>query len=316
MTRRWTVAGREGTDAWPRTRNPTFSPIRGRRRRAKSLELSPLVRRLIAPNASPFTFNGTCTYILGKGEVAVLDPGPGDEDHLAAILAAVEGETIETILVTHTHRDHSVLAGRLKEATGAPVIGAAPFKPKPDGAGGLNSSHDLAYAPDAVLSDGERFEGRGFTLEAVATPGHCSNHLCFALLDEGALFSGDHVMAWSTSVVAPPDGSMGAYMASLDKVRARDERIYWPGHGGPVIEPQRYVRALAHHRRQREASILAALDGGVTTLPEIVAKVYVGLDPKLVRAAGLSTLAHLQDLRERGVASVELTQGEMRYRRS
>ena len=180
---------------------------------------------------------------------------------------------------------------------------------------GSNSSHDLAYAPDAVLSDGERFEGRGFTLEAVATPGHCSNHLCFALLDEGALFSGDHVMAWSTSVVAPPDGAMRAYMASLDKLRARGERIYWPGHGGPVVEPQRYVRALAHHRRQREASILAALDGGVMSIPEIVAKVYVGLDPKLVRAAGLSTLAHLEDLGERGLVSVELTQGEMRYRR-
>ena len=180
---------------------------------------------------------------------------------------------------------------------------------------GSNSSHDLAYAPDAVLSDGERFEGRAFTLEAVATPGHCSNHLCFALLEEAALFSGDHVMAWSTSVVAPPDGAMRAYMASLDKVRARGERIYWPGHGGPVVEPQRYVRALAHHRRQREASILAALDGGVMSIPEIVAKVYVGLDPKLVRAAGLSTLAHLEDLVERRLVSVERPQGDVRYRR-
>ncbi len=183
------------------------------------------------------------------------------------------------------------------------------------GPAGSNSSHDLAYAPDVVLSDGERFEGRGFTLEAVATPGHCSNHLCFALLEEGALFSGDHVMAWSTSVVVPPDGSMRAYMASLDKLRARGERIYWPGHGGPVVEPQRYVRALAHHRRQREASILAALDGGVMSIPEIVAKVYVGLDPKLVRAAGLSTLAHLEDLGERGLVAGEHAQGEMRYRR-
>ncbi len=277
--------------------------------------LSPLVRRLIAPNASPFTFTGTCTYILGRGAVAILDPGPGDEDHLSAILAAVEGETVETILVTHTHRDHSVLAGRLKQATGARIVGAARFEPNEGAAGGLDSSHDLAYAPDAVLSDGERFEGRAFTLEAVATPGHCSNHLCFALLEEAALFSGDHVMAWSTSVVAPPDGAMRAYMASLDKVRARGERIYWPGHGGPVVEPQRYVRALAHHRRQREASILAALDGGVMSIPEIVAKVYVGLDPKLVRAAGLSTLAHLEDLVERGLVSVERPQGDVRYRR-
>jgi glyoxylase-like metal-dependent hydrolase (beta-lactamase superfamily II) len=279
-------------------------------------QLSPLVRRLIAPNASPFTFNGTCTYLLGRGAVAVVDPGPGDESHLAAILAAVEGETIEAILVTHTHRDHSVLAHPLRLATGARIVGAAPFQPKGDGAAGLDASHDRAYAPDLVLSDGERFGGRGFTLEAVATPGHCSNHLCFALLEEEALFSGDHVMAWSTSVVAPPDGSMGAYMASLDKVRARSERLYWPGHGGPVTEPQRYVRALAHHRRQREASILAALDDGVATIPQLVSRVYVGLDQKLARAAGLSTLAHLEDLGERGLVRAETGEGETRYRRA
>ena len=148
-------------------------------------------------------------------------------------------------------------------------------------------------------------QGRGFTIEAVATPGHCANHLCFALKEENALFSGDHVMAWSTSVVAPPDGSMGAYMASLDKVRGRGETVYWPGHGGPVLEPQRYVRALIHHRRQREASILAALRDGAETVPALVARVYVGLDPALSRAAGLSTLAHLEDLRERGLVAFE-----------
>ncbi len=277
--------------------------------------LAPRVRRLIAPNASPFTFNGTCTYILGQGAVAVIDPGPGDESHLAAILAATKGETIETLIVTHTHRDHSVLATRLKQETGARIVGAAPFEPKGDGTGGLDSSHDRTYAPDLVLGDGERFERPGFTIEAVATPGHCSNHLCFALLEDNALFSGDHVMAWSTSVVAPPDGSMGAYMASLDKVRSRGERIYWPGHGGPVAEPQRYVRALAHHRRQREASILTALDDGMATIPELVARVYVGLDPKLARAAGLSTLAHLEDLAERGQVKAEPSNGETRYRR-
>ena len=275
--------------------------------------VSPLVRRLIASNASPFTFNGTCTYILGHGAVAVLDPGPDDEAHLVAILEATAGEAIDAILVTHTHRDHSVLARALKQATGARIVGPAPFEPK--GAGGLDSSHDRAYAPDAILADGERFEGSGFTLEAVATPGHCSNHLCFALLEEQALFSGDHVMAWSTSVVAPPDGSIGAYMASLDTVRARGERLYWPGHGGPVTEPQRYVRALALHRRQREASILAALAEGAATVPELVAKVYVGLDPKLQRAAGLSTLAHLHDLVERGLAAEAPSEGGTRYRR-
>lgn len=278
--------------------------------------LSPLVRRLIATNVSPFTFNGTCAYILGRGSVAVVDPGPDDASHLAAILAAIEGETLKAILVTHTHRDHSALAARLKEETGARIVGAAPFEPKGDGTAGLDSSHDRSYAPDGALIDGERFEGHGFTLEAVATPGHCSNHLCFALLEEEALFSGDHVMAWSTSVIAPPDGSMSAYMASLDKVRARKERIYWPGHGGPVTEPQRYARALAHHRRQRESSILTALADGVSTIPELVARVYVGLDPRLVRAAGLSTLAHLEDLRERGQVAAEASEGETRFRRA
>ena len=277
--------------------------------------LSPLVRRLIAPNASPFTFNGTCTYIVGQGAVAVVDPGPGDESHLAAILAAVERERVEALLVTHTHRDHSVLADALREVTGARVVGAAPFAPA--GEGGLDSSHDRAYAPDVVLADGALFEGHGFTIEAVTTPGHCENHLCFALLEERALFSGDHVMAWSTSVVAPPDGSMRAYMASLEKVQSRAETLYWPGHGGPVLEPQRYVRALAHHRRQREASILAALDAGAETVSDLVARVYVGLDPSLNRAAGLSTLAHLEDLRERGlVVAEEHGSGETRFHRT
>src|SRR5271157_2792923 len=277
--------------------------------------LSPLVRRLVAPNASPFTFNGTCTYIVGNGAVAVVDPGPADETHLRAILAAVEGERVETILVTHTHRDHSALANRLRQATGARVVGAEPFASKGDGTGGLDSAHDRDYAPDAVLRDGERHYGSGFAIEAVATPGHCANHLCLALLEERALFSGDHVMAWSTSVVAPPDGSMGAYMASLEKVRCREETIYWPGHGGPVLEPQRYVRALALHRRQREASILAALDEGLETVPDLVAKVYAGLDRSLTRAAGLSTLAHLEDLRERGLVAAEPRgSGETRFR--
>ena len=278
--------------------------------------LSPRMRRLVAPNASPFTFNGTCTYIVGEGAVAVVDPGPFDQIHLAAILSAVQGEQVEMILVTHTHRDHSALANDLRKATGARIGGPPPFQPKGEEAG-LDSSHDRAYAPDVVLVDGERLTARTFTIEAVATPGHCGEHLCLALLEERALFSGDHVMAWSTSVIAPPDGSMGAYMGSLEKVRARDETIYWPGHGGPVLEPQRYVRALALHRRQREASILAALEVGADTVPDLVAKVYVGLDPSLVRAAGLSTLAHLEDLRERGLVVADgSAPGEPRFRRS
>jgi len=277
--------------------------------------VSPMLRRLVAPNASAFTFNGTCSYIVGEGRVAIVDPGPDDSAHLAALIAATVGERVETILVTHTHRDHSAGVNALRAATGARVVGAAPFMARGDGSAGLDSAHDRDYSPDAILADGERFEGAGFTIEAVATPGHCANHLSFALLQENALLSGDHVMAWSTSVVAPPDGSMRAYMASLDKLRARPETIYWPGHGGPVVEPQRYLRALIHHRRQREASILNALKEGPQTIPAIVARIYAGLDPALIHAAGLSTLAHLEDLSERGTVVREAREGgEPRFR--
>ncbi len=276
--------------------------------------VSPMVRRLVAPNPSPFTFNGTCTYIVGQGQVAIVDPGPGDDSHLSALLAAVDGERVEAILVTHTHRDHSGGVKALRAATGARVIGAAPFTPRGDGSTGLDSAHDRDYSPDAILANGERWQGHGYTIEALATPGHCSNHLCFALLDEGALFSGDHVMAWSTSVVAPPDGSMRAYLDSLERARARPETIYWPGHGGPVVEPQRYVRGLIHHRRQREASILNALAEGPQTIPALVARVYVGLNPALTYAAGLSTLAHLEDLSERGIVAAETVGGERGFR--
>ena len=276
--------------------------------------VSPLVRRLVAPNPSPFTFNGTCTYIVGEGRVAIVDPGPEDDTHLSALLAAVKGEQVDAILITHTHRDHSVGAKKLRAATGARVIGAAPFVARGDGSADLDSAHDRDYSPDRILADSERWQGAGYTIEAIATPGHCSNHLCFALLEENALFSGDHVMAWSTSVVAPPDGSMRAYMDSLDKLRGRAETVYWPGHGGPVVEPQRYVRALIHHRRQREAAILNALKDGPQTILALVAKVYMGLSPSLTRAAGLSTLAHLEDLTERGLVAGEADGGERRFR--
>jgi glyoxylase-like metal-dependent hydrolase (beta-lactamase superfamily II) len=277
--------------------------------------VSPRVRRLVAPNASPFTFNGTCTYIVGEGKVAIVDPGPDDASHLAALLAALDGEEVEAILVTHTHRDHVGGLNKLRSATGAQVVGAAPFTPRGDGSAGLDSSHERDYSPDVILADGERWQGVGYAIEAIATPGHCSNHLCFALLEEDALLSGDHVMAWSTSVVAPPDGSMRAYIESLDKLRGRSETIYWPGHGGPVVEPQRYLRALIHHRRQREASILNALGAGPQTISALVAKVYVGLNPSLIRAAGLSTLAHLEDLSERGrVVGDNLDDGEQSFR--
>jgi glyoxylase-like metal-dependent hydrolase (beta-lactamase superfamily II) len=266
-------------------------------------KVSPHLRRLVAPNPSAFTFTGTCTYIVGEGEVAIVDPGPDDDDHLARLVGAVSGERVAYIAVTHTHRDHSALASRLKSAVGAPIVGARAHIPNPGAARGLDAAHDTAYAPDVVLADGEAVRFGGLTLTALATPGHAANHLAFALEQENALLSGDHVMAWSTTVVAPPDGSMSDYMASLEKLRGRGEEIYWPGHGGPVQDPSRYVRALLGHRRQREASILARLETGPATIPAIVQQIYVGLDPRLVGAARLSTLAHLEDLTARGLVS-------------
>ena len=259
------------------------------------------MRRLIAPNPSAFTFTGTCSYIIGEGDVAILDPGPDNDAHLAALIEAVSRERLAYIIVTHTHRDHSSLAGRLRAATGAPIVGARPHLPRPGAAQGLDASHDMTYAPDQILREGDSVAFGGAKLGAIATPGHAANHLVFEFAEEKALFSGDHVMAWSTSVVAPPDGSMSDYMASLEKLRLRDDQIYWPGHGGAVRDPNRYVRALMSHRRQREAAILTRLEAGPATIPEIVEKVYAGLNPKLVGAARLSTLAHLEDLAARGL---------------
>jgi glyoxylase-like metal-dependent hydrolase (beta-lactamase superfamily II) len=262
--------------------------------------VAPRLRRLVAPNASAFTQTGTCTYIVGEGEVAILDPGPDDEAHLQRLLAAVRGERISHIVVTHTHRDHSALVNRLAAATGAEVVGARPHFPRPGAPQGLDAAHDLTYAPSRVLAEGEALSFGDETLVALATPGHAANHLCFVWGD--MLFSGDHVMAWSTSVVAPPDGVMADYMASLEKLREREETIYWPGHGGPVRDPKRYVRGLITHRRQRETSILTRLDAGPATIAEIVEKNYAGLAPRLKGAAALSTLAHMEDLLARGLA--------------
>ena len=266
--------------------------------------LSPLVRRMVAPNPGPMTFKGTNTYVVGHGDVAVIDPGPALPEHVAALLSELRGERVATIVVTHTHRDHSPAALLLKQETGAPIVGCAPHRPfrtpHPDEEAGAAAANDLDYAPDRALADGDRIKGDGFTLEAVATPGHTMNHVAFALPQERALFSGDHVMAWSTTVVAPPGGSMAAYMASLERLRGRDDALYWPGHGGPVREPARFVRALQHHRRQRERAIMSRLRAGDTTIEAIVAATYEGLDPRLARAAGVSVLAHLEDLVARG----------------
>lgn len=273
-------------------------------------QVSPLLRRLVAPNPSPFTFTGTCSYIVGQGRVAIVDPGPESEHQLAALLKAVEGETVSHIVITHTHIDHSPGARALRAATGAPIFGCAKHvEIRDDASGRLDASHDLAHEPDQEMRDGDILKGDGFTLEAVFTPGHASNHLCFGLQQDGvqenALLSGDHVMAWSTSIVAPPDGVMSDYMASLEKLRTRDDRIYWPGHGGPVTEPQRFLRALLHHRRQREISILNRLAEGESQIGPLVDKIYEGLDPRLKPAAALSTLAHMEDLVARGVVAAD-----------
>jgi len=266
--------------------------------------VEPLVRRILAPNPSAFTFSGTQTYVVGRGEVAVIDPGPDEPDHIAAILRAVEGERVTAIVCTHTHRDHSPAAAPLKVATGAEIVGCAPLVLVDNGPR-ADSAFDATYAPDRVLADGERISGPGWTLEAVATPGHTSNHLCYALLESGALFTGDHIMGWSTTVVAPPDGDMADYMASLDRLIARDDTLYYPAHGGPVEKPQRFARSMASHRKQREGQILRLLGEGGRPIPAMVERMYVGLDERLVGAAGRSVLAHLIDLRNRGVVAEE-----------
>ncbi len=258
----------------------------------------PLVRRVLAPNPSPFTSTGTQTHIAGHGEVAVIDPGPDVAEHVDAILAATEGERIVAIVCTHTHRDHTPAAASLAAATGASVVGCAPI-PAREGSG-LEAGFDETYAPDRIMAEGDTVSGPGWTLEAIATPGHTSNHLCFALPEAQALFSGDHVMGWSTSVVVPPDGDMGAYLASLEKLLARDDAVYFPAHGDPVTRPQRLVRGMIGHRRQRENQIVRLLGEAPRSIAEMVATMYVGLDPRLVKAASASVLAHLVDLEKRG----------------
>jgi glyoxylase-like metal-dependent hydrolase (beta-lactamase superfamily II) len=269
------------------------------------VEMGPNLRRFVADNPGPFTFTGTCAYVLGRGQVAVVDPGPDDPNHVSALLHALRGETVSHIIVTHTHRDHSPAARAMKDATGAPIWGCGPHVAARELALGeinrLDAAGDKEHAPDVELREGDIAEGHDWRLEAIETPGHTANHLAFAWPEEDLLFSGDHVMAWSTSIVAPPDGSMAQYMASLEKLRGREEARYWPGHGGAVNEPQRYLRALIHHRRQREASILTRLKAGDRTIPAIVTQIYQGLDPRLTGAAALSVFAHLEDMAARGL---------------
>ena len=269
-----------------------------------AIAVDPLVTRVLAPNPSPFTYTGTQTYLVGTADVAVIDPGPDDPDHIAALLAAIAGRPVVAILCTHTHRDHSPAAPAVKSATGAPIIGCAPLS-LDDSGPRADAAFDTTYAPDRVLTDGETVTGQGWTLEAVATPGHTSNHLCFALPESGVLFTGDHVMGWSTTVVSPPDGDMAQFMASLDKLMHRKDRVYFPAHGEPVEKPHRFVRGLIGHRKQREGQILRLLKQDVAAIPAMVERMYAGLDPRLHGAAGRSVLAHLIDLQARGLVAQE-----------
>jgi len=271
-------------------------------------QLEPLVRRVLAPNPSPFTFTGTETYVVGAGAgVAVIDPGPNDLDHLAALMAAIGEARVLAICCTHTHRDHSPAAAPLKVLTGAPIIGCD-FLALADEGPRADAPFDLTYAPDRVLRDGEQISGPDWTLVAVATPGHTSNHLCFALEESGALFTGDHVMGWSTTVIAPPDGDMASYMASLDKLYVRTDRVYYPAHGRQIDKPRQLVRGMIGHRRQRERQIARLLGEGLTHIDAMVPRMYKGVDQRLWPAAGRSVLAHLIELEAKGqVSRVEET---------
>jgi glyoxylase-like metal-dependent hydrolase (beta-lactamase superfamily II) len=265
---------------------------------AKLEQVEPAIARLLAHNPSAFTYYGTQTYLLGERELAVVDPGPALGEHVDALVAAIAGRPVVAICCTHTHRDHSPAARPLAQAIGAPIVGCAPLALETAGPR-ADAAFDADYAPDRVLADGESIEVDGRPMTAMATPGHTSNHLCFAYGD--ALLTGDHVMGWSTTVVFPPDGDMADYMASLHKLRGRDDRIFYPAHGPPVANPKQYLRGLIGHRLQREKQILRLVGEQPRNIPDIVANAYPGLDPRLVTAAGGSVHAHLLDLQARGL---------------
>jgi glyoxylase-like metal-dependent hydrolase (beta-lactamase superfamily II) len=267
------------------------------------------IRRLTANNAGPFTFHGTNSYIIGKNNLTIIDPGPDDDTHLTALTLAVGSAKLETILVTHTHIDHSPLATKLKDLTGAQIAGCSPhFNFRELSAGETNfldASGDKEYAPDWEMLDGDYLATELGDISAIATPGHTANHLCFSLNNHGVLFSGDHVMGWSTSIVAPPDGAMAPYMASLDRLIARKDNLYLPGHGAEIKQPNRFVRGLRSHRRMRAKAIAAALSDKAILIPDLVLALYTGLDPRLRGAAALSVFAHLEELVALGIARVE-----------
>jgi glyoxylase-like metal-dependent hydrolase (beta-lactamase superfamily II) len=265
----------------------------------EAVQLSPLVARLLTNNPGPYTFRGTAVYIVGAGSsVAVIDPGPAQPEHLAALKRALRGRTVNHILVTHTHADHSPAAAALKAWSGAKTYAFGPHA----GTGSAEEAADRDFAPDILVKDGEVIAGDGFTITGLHTPGHTSNHMCYALREEAALFSGDHVMGWSTSVVAPPDGDMGDYIASLEKLRRRDERIFYPTHGSPIANPRAWLDELIAHRRMREAQVVAGLRAGAGTVTALVAAIYPGLDAALHEAAAAQVQAHLNYLIQKGDA--------------
>ncbi|MEO8617888.1 MAG: MBL fold metallo-hydrolase [Sphingomicrobium sp.] len=265
--------------------------------------LAPGVGRLLARNPSPYTYTGTQTYLAGQDEIIIVDPGPAMDDHVDAIISAVDGRPIRAIACTHTHRDHSPAAAPLKLRTGAPIIGCAPLSLEAVGPR-ADAAFDGDYVPDRILRDGEGIDfADGSRFVAVATPGHTSNHLCYAY--QGSLFTGDHVMGWSTTVVVPPDGDMGDFMASLEKLRQREDNVFFPAHGPPITNPQQLLRGLIGHRMQRDRQILRLVGEGYAEVSAIVAAAYPGLDPRLVPAAGGSVTAHLMDLERRGLVQHE-----------
>lgn len=280
----------------------TFEPHWGAR-----VAVSPLLARVVARNPGPFTYTGSGTYIVSAGgAAAVIDPGPDLQEHYEALLAALGGRRVSHVLVTHTHLDHCGLARRFADAVDAPVLGYGPHPSHgASEAPAAEEGGDGAYTPDVALRDGDTIRGEGWTIEAVYTPGHLSNHLCFALAEENALFSGDHVMGWSTTVVAPPDGSMADYLASLERLLARADAIYYPTHGAPILRPQAFVRAVRTHRLMRDRQILGQIAAGARRIPEIVAALYAGIDPRLHKAAGLNVLAHLIRLAATGAVAVD-----------
>jgi glyoxylase-like metal-dependent hydrolase (beta-lactamase superfamily II) len=268
--------------------------------------LSPLIRRVVARNPSAFTYHGTGTYVIGRGNVAVVDPGPDLPGHVEALLAALPGERITHQLVTHTHIDHSPAARAMREHTSAPAYGFGPHAlGRFERGARVEAGSDLDFVPDVTVRDGDVIEGDGWSIECVHTPGHCSNHLCFALREEKTLFTGDHVMAWATSVISPPDGDMGQYLASLALLVDRDDRVLMPTHGPAITEPQPFVRSLIEHRRERERQVLSCLERGMQRIDQIVPHIYTQTPAFLHGAAAHSVFAHILHLLESGALVCE-----------